>query len=86
MSPQGRHEPLIITIRTPQGKVTLGSAHDAAELLMSALADAESYRRMRAESRRGDRASDLAVADAYQDLAAEIAPVLPEPREGGGRS
>ena len=86
MRPRGRHEPQIITIRTPQGTVTLGSAHDAAGLLRSALADAETYRRMRADSRRGDRADDLALALAYQNLAAEIASVLPEPREGGGGS
>jgi hypothetical protein len=85
VSPRGRHEPLVITIRTPGAKVTLGSAHDAAELVMSALADAECYRRMRAESRHGDRATELAMADAYQDLAVEIASVLPGPRQGGDR-
>ena len=78
----GRHEPLTITIRTPQGKVTLGDAHDAAALLMSALADAENYRRMRADSRRGDRDNDLALAHSYQSLSAEIASVLPEPPGG----
>jgi hypothetical protein len=86
MTRRGRHEPLVITIRTPQGTVTLGSAHDAAQLLRSALADAEAYRRGRADSRRGDRTNDLALAHAYQGLAAEIASVLPEPAGGGGPS
>ena len=84
MSRRGRHEPLVITIRTPQGTVTLGSAHDAAGLFMSALADAENYRRMRADSPRGDRENELALAHAYHGLAAEIASVLPE-TPGGGR-
>jgi hypothetical protein len=83
---RGRHEPLVITIRTPRRKITLGSARDAAEVLRSALADAENYRRMRADSPRADRATELALAAAYQGLAAEIAWVLPESREGGGES
>jgi hypothetical protein len=85
VSPRGRHEPLIITIRTPQRKITLGSAHDAAGLLRSALADAEAYRRQRADSPRADRATELALALAYERLAAEVAWVLPEPRGEGGR-
>ncbi len=63
-------------------------------IVAQALADAEKYRRRRVEDWCGDCAAtpagacddhldDLDLADAYRDLAAELARVLPEPpREG----
>jgi hypothetical protein len=93
VSPRGRHEPLIITIRTPSAKRTLTKAD--AESIMRALEDAEGYRRLRADQwclncetapqcACQDHLADLDLADAYRDLAATLAGVLPEP-PGGGR-
>jgi hypothetical protein len=95
MSPRGRHEPLIITIRTPGTKVTLTKSD--AVTIRQALADAEGYRRLRADqwclncetAPQGvcdDHLADLDRADSYKALAATFASVLPEPREGGGAS
>jgi hypothetical protein len=88
---RGRHEPLVITIRTPQANLTLARPH--AVLIRQALEDAESYRRLRADAwcaacqaapqgACDDHANDLTLADAYRDLAAELAAVLPAPQDG----
>jgi hypothetical protein len=88
---RGRHEPLVITIRTPQAKLTLARPH--AVLIMQALEDAEGYRRLRADAwcagcqdapqgACDDHVNDLTLADAYRDLAAELAAVLPAPLDG----
>jgi hypothetical protein len=88
---RGRHEPLAITIRTPQATLTLARAH--AVLIMQALEDAEGYRRLRADAwcaacqdaPQGecvDHVNDLTLADACRDLAAELAAVLPAPQDG----
>ena len=69
----GRHEPLVITIRTPGQKLTLGRAEDA--VLMRALADAEGYRH---------HLHDLETAGTYRDLAAQLAGVLPVPEGEAG--
>ena len=61
-----------------------------------ALADAEMYRRDRASAWCGDcqqhpagacpdHVDDLDAADAYRDLAAQLASLLPQPPEGGAR-
>jgi len=60
---------------------------------MRALEDAEGYRHLRAgawcagcqDAPRGacdDHRGDLALANAYRDLAAELAAVLPAPEDG----
>ena len=88
---RGRHEPLAITVRTPQAKLTLARPH--AVLIMRALEDAEGYRRLRADAwcagcqdvpqgACDDHVNDLTLADAYRDLAAELAAVLPAPLDG----
>jgi hypothetical protein len=81
----------VITIRTPQAKLTLARPHVA--LIRKALEDAEGYRRLRADAwytacqdaaqgACGDHVNDLTLADAYRDLAAELAAVLPAPPDG----
>jgi hypothetical protein len=91
---RGRHEPLTITIRTPGARVTLSKAD--AETIARALADAEGYRRLRADqwcmncetAPQGacqDHVADLDLADAYRDLGVVFADVLPEPPGEGGR-
>jgi hypothetical protein len=88
---RGRHEPLVITIRTPQAKLTLARPH--AVLIMQALEDAEGCRRLRADAwcaacqdapqgACDDHVNDLTLADAYRGLAAELAAVLPTPLDG----
>jgi hypothetical protein len=94
MSPRGRHEPMIITIRVPGAKAELTKADVAT--VMHALSDAEGWRRQRVDQwcRRCENApqgrceehlADLHLAGAYQELAATLAGILPEPPEGGGR-
>ena len=88
---RGRHEPLVITIRTPQAKLTLTRPH--AVIIMQALEDADGYRRMRADAWCGgcqdatqgacdDHLNDVTLADAYQALAGELSAVLPAPQDG----
>ena len=88
---RGRHEPLVITIRTPQAKLTLTRRH--AVLIMQALEDAEGYRRLRADAwcagcqdapqgACDDHANDMPLTNAYRDLAAELGAVLPAPSDG----
>jgi hypothetical protein len=95
VSPRGRHEPMIITIRVPGVKVELSKADVIT--IMQALSDAEGWRRLRVDQwcRRCERApegrckehlADMALANAYGVLAAELAYVLPEPRTPGGSS
>ena len=90
---RGRHEPLVIKIRMSQAKLTLARPYGV--LIMRALDDAEGYRRLRADAwcagcqdapqgACDDHVNDLALADAYRDLAAELAAVLPAP-PGGAR-
>jgi len=90
---RGRHEPLVITIRTPGQKLTLGRAEGA--VIMRALADAEGYRHLRAsqwcakcesapEGACGEHLNDVALAGVYRDLADRLADVLPSP-EGQDR-
>jgi hypothetical protein len=73
--------------------VTVTTAQAA--VVAKALEDAEGYRRLRADQWCGnceaapqgacdDHLNDLDLADAYRDLAAELASVLPQQR-GGGR-
>ena len=92
---RGRHEPFIITIRVPGAKVTLTKAD--IETIAQALADAEGWRRRRVDQfcsrcenaptgRCEEHQADLELAGSYQDLAAELADVLPEPPELGGVS
>jgi hypothetical protein len=91
---RGRHEPVVITIRAPGAKVTL-SKQDAVTIAQ-ALADGESFRRLRADqwcvnceaAPQGacqDHLADLGLADEYRDLAAVFADALPGPPEEGGR-
>lgn len=81
----------MITIRTPQAKLTLARPH--AVIIMQALEDAEGYRRLCADAwcagcqdapqgACDDHVNDMALADAYRNLAAELATVLPAPRDG----
>jgi hypothetical protein len=90
---RGRHEPLLITIRTPGQKLTLTRTDGA--VIMGALADAEGYRRLRGSQWCakcenapggvcGDHLNDLDLADIYGDLTARLADVLPVP-EGEAR-
>lgn len=87
MSPRGRHEPVIVTIRAPGAKVELTKS-DVATILQ-ALTDAESWRRRRvdqwcrgcenaAQGRCDEHAADLDLAAGYGNLAAALAGVLPE--------
>jgi hypothetical protein len=86
--PRGRHEPLVITIRTPGRKVTLTRADGA--VIMRALADAEGYRHLRAsqwcakcenapEGACGEHLDDVDLAAVYRDLTDRLAGVLPAP-------
>jgi hypothetical protein len=95
MSPRGRHEPAIITIRVPGAKVALTKADLIT--IRQALRDAEGWRRLRVDQwcrrcesaspgRCDEHAADLILASAYGDLDAELAYVLPEPPGGGGPS
>lgn len=88
MSPRGRHEPLVITIRVPGQKLTLGRAEGA--VIMRALADAEGYRHLRASQRCAkceaapagachDHLIDVDLAGVYRDLINQLADVLPVP-------
>jgi hypothetical protein len=92
---RGRHEPFIITIKVPGAKVTLTKADIVT--IAQALADAEGWRRLcvdqwcaRCENapkgRCDDHLADLDLADAYGDLAAELADVLPEQPGAGDAS
>jgi hypothetical protein len=83
---RGRHEPLTITIKAPGVKVTLSKAD--AEIIAQALADGESFRRLRAgqwcvscetapQGACQDHLADLSLAGEYRDLAAVFADVLP---------
>ena len=83
---RGRHEPLVITIRIPGQKLTLGRAEGA--VIMRALADAEGYRHLRASqwcercetaaaAACDDHLNDLDLASAYRDLTVRLAEVLP---------
>jgi hypothetical protein len=92
---RGRHEPFIITIKAPGAKVTLTKADVVT--IAQALADAGGWRRLRVDQwcarcenapkgRCDEHLADLDLADLYQDLAAELADVLPEPPETGGAS
>ena len=72
---RGRHEPLLITIRTPRQELTLTRADGA--VIMSALADAEGYRH---------HLNDLELAGTYRDLTDRLADVLPGPPGGGDPS
>jgi len=94
VSPRGRHEPLVITIRIPGQRLTLGRAEGA--VIMRALADAEGYRHLRAsqwcarceaepDGACGEHLADVALADTYRDLTARLADVLPAPEGGAGR-
>lgn len=85
---RGRHEPLVITIRIPGLKLTLGRAEGV--VIMRALADAEGYRHLRAsqwctrceaapEGACAEHAGDLDLAEVYRKLAAQLADVLPDP-------
>lgn len=78
-------------IRNPQAKPTLSGPHAA--LIMQALEDAQGYRRLRADAwcaacqdvpqgACDDHVNDLTLADAYRDLAAQLAAVLPAPQDG----
>jgi hypothetical protein len=91
---RGRHEPLVITIRTPGQKLTLGRADGA--VIMRALADTEGYRHLRASQwcERCENApaaacdehlDDMDLAGAYGDLSARLADVLPAPEGGAAR-
>jgi hypothetical protein len=92
---RGRHEPLVITIKTPGQKLTLGRAEGA--VIMRALADAEGYRHLHAsqwcakcetapEGACAEHVDDLDLAEAYRHLTAQLADVLPEAPGGGGAS
>jgi len=83
---RGRHEPLVITIRTPGRKLTLGRAEGA--VIMRALADAEGYRHLRAsqwcakcenapEGACSEHLGDVGLAGVYRELTARLAGVLP---------
>lgn len=89
----GRHEPLLITIRTPRQKLKLTKADGA--VIMRALADAAGYREWRAsqwcarcdaepEGACEDHLRDAALTGAYRALTARLADVLPLP-EGEAR-
>lgn len=89
---RGRHEPMVITIKVPGQKLTLGRA--AGMVIMRALADAEGYRHLRAsqwcakcETAPGgacaEHGDDLDLAEGYRQLAAQLADVLPDPPGGG---
>jgi hypothetical protein len=89
---RGRHEPLVITIKVPGQKLTLGRAEGG--VIMRALVDAEGYRHLRAsqwcakcetapEGACAEHVHDLDLAEGYRRLAAELADVLPEPPGGG---
>ena len=94
MSARGRHEPLVITIKVPGQKLTLGRADGA--VIMRALADAGDYRHLRAsqwcarceaepDGACGEHLADVALADTYRDLAGRLADVLAAP-EGAART
>ena len=90
---RGRHEPLVITIKTPGQTLTLGRADGA--VIMRALADAKGYRRLRGSQWCAkcetapsgvcdDHLNDLDLADTYRDLTARLADVLPLPESEAG--
>jgi hypothetical protein len=83
---RGKHEPLVITIKIPGEKLTLGRPEGA--LIMRALADAEGYRHLRADrwcarceaapaGACDEHLGDIELASAYGDLSARLADVLP---------
>jgi hypothetical protein len=93
MPRRGRHEPLVITIRRPRGRVAL--ARTDGELIMAALADAAQYREWRAcqwcercdaepEGACEDHLRDAARTGAYRALAVRLADVLPVPEGEAG--
>jgi hypothetical protein len=93
VSPRGRHEPLVITIKVPGQKLTLGRAEGA--VIMRALADAEGYRHLRASQwcercqaadagACDEHLNDVDLAGVYRDLTDRLADVLPVP-EGQAR-
>lgn len=81
---RGKHEPLVITIRTPGQKLTLGRADGA--IIMRALRGSQWC--AKCENAPGgvcdDQLDDLDLADTYGDLTARLADVLPVP-EGEAR-
>jgi hypothetical protein len=91
---RGRHEPLVITIKVPGQKLTLGRAEGA--VIMRALADAEGYRQMRASrwcakceaapaGACAEHVDDVGLVDVYRDLTDRLAEVLPLPESGAAR-
>ena len=91
---RGRHEPLVITIRTPGQKLTLTRADGA--VIMRALADAEGYRHLRASQwcvkceaapagACDEHIGDVELAGVYRDLTDRLADILPLPEGGTGR-
>jgi hypothetical protein len=95
MSPRGRHEPMIVTIRVPGAKAALTKADVIT--IMQALSDAEGWRRRRVDQwcrhcenapqgRCDEHAADLDLATAYDRLASELAGILPDPPGEGGAS
>jgi hypothetical protein len=91
---RGKHEPLFMQIRRPRARIDL--AREDAELIMSALADAASYRQWRAsqwcarcddaaEGTCKDHLRDGALTGAYRELAEWLAEVLPRPASEAGR-
>jgi hypothetical protein len=92
---RGRHEPFIITIKAPGAKVPLTKADVVT--IAQVLTDAEGWRRWRVDQwcarcenapkgRCDEHLADLDLAGLYQDLAAELADVLPEPPGAGDAS
>ena len=90
---RGRHEPLVITIKTPGQKLTLGRADGA--VIMRALADAEGYRHLRASQWCArceaapagachEHVNDVDLAGVYRDLTDRLADVLPVPEGEAG--
>jgi hypothetical protein len=91
---RGRHEPLTITLKAPGARVDLYKADVVT--IMRALADAEEYRRRRADqwcaqceaAPKGacdEHVADMDLAFAYQELAGVLASVMPEQPKGGGK-